>query len=84
MRAVIGPDYEAIMDTMREMLPRESPVVRDATVPAYLWGDRLLPIYEPGTSLSQNEVVQPRILVNQSTEFAGRRPESLYTGQIAK
>ena len=52
MRAVIGPDYEAIMDTMREMLPRESPIVRDSTVPAYLWADRLLPVYEPGTSLS--------------------------------
>ncbi|GAB4338040.1 MAG: thiamine pyrophosphate-binding protein [Dehalococcoidia bacterium] len=52
IRQQIGPDYEAIMDTMRELLPREANIVRDATVPAYLWGNRLLPIYEPRTSLS--------------------------------
>jgi acetolactate synthase-1/2/3 large subunit len=40
------------MDSMREALPRDAPIVRDSTVPAYLWGDRLLPVYEPGTSLS--------------------------------
>ncbi len=52
MRALIGPDYAAIVDTIRETLPRGAPIVRDSTVPAYLWGDRLLPVYEPGTSLS--------------------------------
>lgn len=52
IRKQIGPDYEAIMDTMRALLPREANIVRDATVPAYLWGNRLLPIYEPRTSLN--------------------------------
>jgi acetolactate synthase-1/2/3 large subunit len=51
IRKEIGPDYEAIMDTMRELLPRDAVIVRDATVPAYLWGNRLLPIYEPRTSV---------------------------------
>lgn len=50
-REMIGADYEAIMDTIRDLLPRDANIVRDATVPAYLWGDRLLPIYEPGTSI---------------------------------
>lgn len=50
-RELIGTDYEAIMDTIRDLLPRDANIVRDATVPAYLWGDRLLPVYEPRTSI---------------------------------
>jgi acetolactate synthase-1/2/3 large subunit len=50
-RELIGPDYTAIMDTMREMLPRNANIVRDSTVPAYLWGNRLLPVLEPRTSI---------------------------------
>jgi acetolactate synthase-1/2/3 large subunit len=50
-RRLIGPDHEAIMDAIRALLPRSGIVVRDATVPAYMWGDRLLPVYEAGTSL---------------------------------
>lgn len=52
IRKEIGPDYEAIMDAMREALPRDGIVVRDATVPAYLWGNRLLPILAPRTSMN--------------------------------
>ncbi len=51
IRHDIGPDYEAIMDAMREALPRDAIVARDPTVPAYLWGNRLFPIYEPRTSI---------------------------------
>ncbi|MGD9935421.1 MAG: thiamine pyrophosphate-binding protein [Dehalococcoidia bacterium] len=51
IREQIGPDYEAIMDAMRELLPRDGCIVRDATVPAYLWGNRLAPILEPRTSM---------------------------------
>ena len=51
IRAQIGPDYAAIMDTMRELLPRDGIIVRDATVPAYLWGNRAIPILEPRTSI---------------------------------
>lgn len=50
IRKQIGPDHEAIMDTMRELLPREANIVRDATIPAYLWGNRLIPIVAPRTS----------------------------------
>jgi acetolactate synthase-1/2/3 large subunit len=51
MRRRIGADHAAIMDAIRELLPRHGILARDATVPAYLWGDRLLPVYEPRTSL---------------------------------
>jgi len=51
-RGLIGSDFEAIMDHIRDRSPRDAVIVRDATVPAYLWGDRLLPVYEPGTSIN--------------------------------
>jgi acetolactate synthase-1/2/3 large subunit len=51
VRREIGPDYEAIMDAIRDLAPRDALIVRDATVPAYLWGNRLLPILAPRTSL---------------------------------
>jgi len=52
MRKQIGPDYEGIMDAMREFLPRDGNIVRDATVPAYLWGNSLIPILAPRTSMN--------------------------------
>lgn len=52
IRREIGPDYEAIMNAMRDILPRDGIVVRDATVPAYLWGNRLMPILAPRTSMN--------------------------------
>ncbi|MBN9492156.1 thiamine pyrophosphate-binding protein [bacterium] len=51
IRDDIGADYTAIMDSMRELLPRDANIVRDATVPAYLWGNRAIPILEPRTSI---------------------------------
>ncbi len=50
-RAQLGADHCQIMDAIRRHAPRESVIVRDATVPAYLWGDRLLPILQPRTSV---------------------------------
>jgi acetolactate synthase I/II/III large subunit len=50
-RANLGEDHCQIMDAIRRHTPRESAIVRDATVPAYRWGDRLLPILQPRTSM---------------------------------
>ena len=52
IREQMGPDHEIIMDTIRELLPRDGNIVRDATVPAYVWGNRLIPIVEPNTSFN--------------------------------
>jgi acetolactate synthase-1/2/3 large subunit len=51
VREQIGPDYAAIMDAMRAALPRDGIIARDATVPAYLWGNRLLEVLTPRTSM---------------------------------
>jgi acetolactate synthase-1/2/3 large subunit len=51
IRERMGPDYRDIMDSIRALLPRDGNIVRDPTVPAYIWGNNLLPILEAGTSL---------------------------------
>src|SRR5207249_1546649 len=74
-RGLIGPDYEAIMDHMREMLPRDAPIVRDSTVPAYMWGDRLLPVYEPGTSISPTSAaIGPGLALAIGAAAGARKP----------
>jgi len=52
IREQMGPDHQRIMDAIRRELPRHGNIVRDATVPAYIWGNRLLPVLTPRTSLS--------------------------------
>ena len=52
LRSRIGADYAAIMDQMRLGLPDDGNVVRDTTVPAYNFGNQLLPILCPRTSMS--------------------------------
>jgi len=51
IRSRIGPDQEGIMETMRSMAPDNAIFVRDMTVPAYNWGNQLLPIYGPRTTM---------------------------------
>jgi len=52
LRSRIGADYAAIMDRMRAGLPDDANVVRDTTVPAYNFGNQLLPILHPRTSIN--------------------------------
>ena len=47
----VGPDHLRIVELMRAALPDDAVVVRDTTVPGYLWGNRLLPILRPRTSI---------------------------------
>ena len=51
LRDLIGPDHVAIMEEIRAGAPRATRLVRDSTVPAYLWGNQMLPILEPRTSM---------------------------------
>ena len=51
IRSRMGPDFEAIMDCIRESLPAGGNIVRDATISAYVWGNTLIPILEPRTSM---------------------------------
>ncbi|GAB3309927.1 thiamine pyrophosphate-binding protein [Epidermidibacterium keratini] len=51
VRDLMGEKWVAIMESIRRHLPAAGPVVRDATVPAYVWGNRLLPILTSRTSM---------------------------------
>ena len=51
LRERIGPDHETMMEAIRRHLPDDGCVVRDATIPAYTWGNQLLPIRHPRTSI---------------------------------
>lgn len=50
VRERMGPDFERIMETIRDKLPPGGNIVRDATVPSYVWGNTLIPILAPRTS----------------------------------
>jgi acetolactate synthase-1/2/3 large subunit len=51
LRADIGP-YSELCDAMRSTMHDSSPFVRDVTIPASAWGNRLLDVYEPGTNIN--------------------------------
>jgi len=51
VRAENGSDNSQIVSTIRQLLPEDSPIVRDSTVPNYTWGNRLLPIVRSRTSV---------------------------------
>jgi acetolactate synthase I/II/III large subunit len=41
---------------LRAVVPRDTIIVKDATVPAYTWGNRLLDVYEARTAMSPASV----------------------------
>jgi acetolactate synthase-1/2/3 large subunit len=50
-RDELGPDHWEICSTVRRLLPADAVIARDSTVPTYLWGNRVLPILRPRTSI---------------------------------
>jgi acetolactate synthase-1/2/3 large subunit len=51
MRRRLGADFAPIMDAMRAHLPDDGLCVRDSTIAAYNFGNQLLPILAPRTSI---------------------------------
>ncbi|MEX2658629.1 MAG: thiamine pyrophosphate-binding protein [Acidimicrobiales bacterium] len=51
LRSTLGP-WEVWLDAVTELLPGPGTVVvKDSTIPAYTWGNRLLPVREPRTAI---------------------------------
>jgi acetolactate synthase-1/2/3 large subunit len=50
LRDTLGP-WEGILDTIRQVMPEDAILVRDVTVPATVWGARLIERRYPRTSL---------------------------------
>lgn len=51
LRTSIG-SYATLCDAMRNVFDDRSPIVRDITIPASSWGNRLLPILHPTTNVN--------------------------------
>lgn len=51
LRAEIGP-YALLCDALREGFAAASPLVRDVTIPASSWGNRLLEVSDPTTNVN--------------------------------
>ena len=51
LEADIGP-YAELCRAMRSLLPDDAPLVRDVTIPASAWGNRLLPVLDPTTNVN--------------------------------
>lgn len=80
-REQLGADHCQIMDAIRRHTPRESVIVRDATVPAYRWGDRLLPILAPRTSVRPSSAaIGPGLPLAMGAAAGTGRPAVLIAG----
>lgn len=81
MRAVIGDEWGELVDGLRAVVPHEANIVRDATVPAYLWADRLFPIYEPRTSMNPTSAaIGPGLPLAIGASIGSQRPTLLIAG----
>ena len=73
--------HEQIMDAIRSTLPRDGVVVRDATVPAYRWGDRVLPILAPRTSMRPTSAaIGPGVPLALGAAIGSGRPTVVIQG----
>lgn len=50
LRKAVSP-YDQFAESMRRLSPDNAVFVRDVTMPAYIWGNRLIETYEPRTSI---------------------------------
>ena len=81
MREEIGADHAAICDTIRRLLPDEACIVRDTTVPGYMWGNRLLPIVAPRTSIrAANAAIGPGVPMAVGAAVATNQPTVVIQG----
>jgi len=59
-----------ICDAMRAHLDPRSPIARDVTIPSSQWGNRLLPIHDPATNVTNDDpLVTGKIALAHLNEF---------------
>ena len=80
-RGRLGEDHLQIMDAIRRHAPAETCMVRDATVPAYVWGNQLLPITRPRTSARPaSAAIGPGLPLALGAAAGSGRPTVLIAG----
>ncbi|WP_420624842.1 thiamine pyrophosphate-binding protein [Candidatus Poriferisodalis sp.] len=81
LRDEIGADHAAICDLMRQLLPHDARIVRDTTVPGYMWGNRLLPIVAPRTSIrAANAAIGPGVPMAVGAALGTGKPTVVIQG----
>ncbi|CAN5407186.1 thiamine pyrophosphate-binding protein [soil metagenome] len=77
----VGPDITAIMDAMANALPPDAVVAKDATISAYLWGNRLLPVHQPRTAIRPtSQAIGPGVPLGLGASVATRKPTVVIQG----
>lgn len=77
----VGPDITAIMDAMSVALPPDAVVAKDATISAYLWGNRLLPVHLPRTAIRPTSAaIGPGVPLGLGAAVATRKPTVVIQG----
>ena len=77
----VGPDIAAIMDAIAGALPHDAVVAKDATISAYLWGNRLLPVHQPRTAVRPtSQAIGPGVPLGLGAAVATRKPTVVIQG----
>ncbi len=80
-RSDVGPDVTAIMDAMAAALPPDAVVAKDATISAYLWGNRLLPVHQTRTAIRPtSQAIGPGVPLGLGAAVATRKPTVVIQG----
>jgi acetolactate synthase-1/2/3 large subunit len=80
-RECAGPDYTRIMDAIRDALPRDGIVVKDATISSYVWANRALAVYEPRTSMRPTSMaIGPALPLGIGAAVGSGRPTVVIHG----
>jgi acetolactate synthase-1/2/3 large subunit len=77
----MGPDYERLLDAMLAGIPPDALVVKDVTIAAYLWGNRLLPVLTPRTAMRPTSMgIGPGLPLGIGAATASGRTTIVLTG----
>lgn len=77
----IGPDLAAIMAAMIATLPSDAIVAKDATISAYQWANRLLPVNVPRTAIRPTSMaIGPGVPLGIGAAVATGRPTVVIQG----
>ncbi|MCE9622618.1 MAG: thiamine pyrophosphate-binding protein [Actinomycetia bacterium] len=80
-RSDVGPDIAAIMDAISATLPHDAVVAKDATISAYLWGNRLLPVHQTRTAVRPtSQAIGPGVPLGLGAAVATRKPTVVIQG----
>ena len=80
-RSDVGTDIAAIMDAISATLPNDAVVAKDATISAYLWGNRLLPVHQTRTAVRPtSQAIGPGVPLGLGAAVATRKPTVVIQG----